>query len=302
MKKSILFCVLLWISLKIDAQEYINLWPEGSMPNSKGMSLDHQEERQRITQVKTPGMYAFFPPPEERNGTSVVIFPGGGYHHLTYDLGGFQLAKWFNTQGITAFVLIYRLPTSPDLKSRQQGPIQDAQRALKIIRHRAIEWSLDVDKVGLMGSSAGGHLAATLGTHFTDYSQIDDTLDTIDFKADFMILVSPVISLGDYTHQGSRENFLGTKPNDSLIRAYSNQFHVSKQTPPTFLVHAANDSAVSPINSMMFYQEMLKNKIPGSMHIFPKGGHAIGMYNASKLTDQWKELCTIWLSEMELIP
>lgn len=290
------------ISFSANAQEFIELWPEGKMPNSKGMQLEREEERQRVTQVDKPGMYAFFPALEERNGASILIIPGGGYHHLTYDLGGFQYAKWLNTLGISAFVLIHRLPTSPDLVNRQQGPIQDAQRAIKIVRKHAGEWSLDPTKTGVLGTSAGGHLASTVGTHFTDFSKIGDDLDKVDFHLNFMILISPVISLGEYTHEGSRDNFLGEQPENALVQEYSNQFHVSDKTPPSFLAHAQDDPAVSALNSILFYQEMMKHDVKGSLHIFPKGEHKIGIYNSSRLTDKWKELTKLWLEEMKLVP
>ena len=166
MKKTILsICIALYFSFTLSAQDTIPLWPEGKMPNSKGMKLKHIEERERITQVSEPKMLTFFPPKEEQNGSSILIMPSGGYQKLTYNLAGIQLAKWFNTQGITAFVLIYRLPNSPDLLISEEGPIQDAQRAMKLIRKNAEKWHLDKNKVGVFGSSAGGHLASTIGTH-----------------------------------------------------------------------------------------------------------------------------------------
>lgn len=301
MIKKILLTMNLLFCLVISAQDFIPLWPEGKMPNSKGMTLDHIEERERITQVSIPKILTFFPPKEEQNGSSVLIMPSGGYQKLTYNLGGIQLAKWFNTMGVTAFVLIYRLPNSPDLISRENGPIQDAQRALKIIRFNAEKWNLDKNKIGVFGSSAGGHLASTIGTHSSDFSKINDVVDACSFSPNFMILVSPVISLGEYTHKGSLENFLGNNPGQEKIREYSNQFHVTVNTPPTILIHAQNDPVVNPMNSILFYEAMLKSGIKGSLHVFPKGKHNIGIYNDSQLTDQWKNICLNWLKEAGLI-
>ena len=211
------------------------------------------------------------------------------------------MAKWFNTQGITAFVLIYRLPNSPDLIVRENGPIQDAQRAMKLIRMNASKWHLNESKIGVFGSSAGGHLASTIATHKTDVSKINDTVDNYTFLPNFMILVSPVISFGDYTHKGSLENFLGKNPSSEKIHEYSNEFHVSENTPTTILFHAQNDPAVNPINSLLFYEQMMKHHVKGSLHIFPDGKHNIGIYNASSLTDEWKLICNKWLKEIDII-
>ena len=301
--KKLLFLITLNLlfSLALSSQEITPLWPEGKMPNSKGMTLEHIEARERITQVSAPNMLSFFPPKEEQNGSSILILPSGGYHHLTYNLGGIQLAKWFNTQGITAFVLIYRLPNSPDLLISENGPIQDTQRALKLIRFNAEKWHLDPNKVGVFGASAGGHLASTISTHDTDLSNINDEIDSQIFTPNFMILVSPVISLGNYTHKGSLKFLLGNHATSENILKYSNEFHVTENTPPTLLFHAQNDPAVNPMNSMLFYTEMMKHNVEGSLHIFPKGKHSIGIYNESSLTDEWKTICTKWLKEIEII-
>lgn len=285
----------------IYAQEVIPLWPEGKMPNSKGITLEHIEERERITQVSSPKMLAFFPPKEEQNGSSILILPSGGYAKLTYNLGGIQLAKWFNTQGITAFVLLYRLPNSPDLVIREHGPIQDAQRAIKLIRSNAEKWQLDNDKIGVFGSSAGGHLASTLATHETDFSKINDELNDVSFCPNFMVLVSPVISFGKYTHKGSFDNFLGENPSSEKIINYSNEFHVTENTPPTILFHAQNDPAVSAMNSLIFFEQLINYKVKSSLHIFPKGEHNIGILNKSSLTNEWKTICYEWLKELNFI-
>lgn len=299
LKLVVIFIILFYSG--VSAQETIPLWPEGNMPNSKGLTLEHIEERELITQVASPNMLAYFPPKEEQNGSSILILPSGGYQKLTYNLGGIQLAKWFNTQGIAAFVLLYRLPNSPDLIISENGPTQDAQRALKIIRANAEEWQLSKEKVGVFGSSAGGHLASTLATHFKDISKIGDNKDAFSVVPNFTVLVSPVISFGKYTHEGSLKNFLGDHINKETIHEYSNEFHVSEHTPPTILFHAQNDTSVHPMNSILFYQEMIRNSVEGALHIFPKGGHSIGIYNKSELTDLWKNICHEWLKEIKII-
>ena len=302
MKKNLrLVLPILFFSLVLNAQKTIKLWPENKMPNSKGLTLEHIEERERITQVSEPKLLAFFPPKEEQNGSSILILPSGGYQKLTYNLGGIQLAKWYNTQGITAFVLLYRLPNSPDLLISENGPIQDAQRAMKLIRFNAKKWNLNSNKIGVYGSSAGGHLATTIATHSEDLSKINDEIDDYSFHPDFMVLVSPVISFGEYTHKGSLKNFLGDHATKDNIYKYSNEFHVSEKTPPTVLFHAQNDQAVNCMNSILYYQAMLKNDVKGSLHVFPKGGHKIGIYNSSEVTELWKTISTNWLKEIKII-
>lgn len=282
-------------------QQFIALWPD-SLPNSRGMDIQYSEERQRITQVAVPGIYCFRTSMEENSGAAVLICPPGGYQKLTYNLAGFQFAKWLNTIGVNAFVLIHRLPNSPDLIVREDGPIQDAQRAMKIIRGHAIDWKLDTNKIGIMGASAGGHLASTIGTHRDDFSNIGDSLDPHEFYPDFMILISPVITMGKYTHQGSLDNFLGEGPSEAMVTRYSNELQVSADTPPVFLVHAQNDNTVSSMNSMLFYQSILAHKVKGcSLHIFPEGGHSIALRNNPGSTNLWTSLCEEWLRETGFI-
>ena len=299
------FCfILLVLLLGIDtlqAQEFIPLWPEGKMPNSKGLALQDSLANDRIYQVGTPGMFAYFPAREENTGSAVVICPGGGYVRLAHDISGHQLAKWFNSIGISAFVLYYRLPNSPDLKEREIGPLQDAQRAMRLIRTHATEWGIDPGKIGVMGTSAGGHLAATLGTQAKDVSALGDAPDAQAYRPDFMILLSPVISMGPDTHQGSKDNLLGRAPSKELVQAYSAELQVDENTPPAFIVHAFNDTGVKPENSLMFYQELLKNGITSSLHIFPQGAHSIFLRNNPGSVNLWTLLCEEWLQEMAFI-
>ncbi len=286
---------------QIIAQDFITIWPDHKMPNSKGLVLEEIESRERITQVAVPGMYSFFTSQEEKTGSAVLVIPSGGYQKLTYVLGGTQLAKWLNTIGIHAFVLKYRLPNSPDLIVRHKGPLEDAQRAIKIIRDNVEKWDINPQKIGVMGTSAGGHLASTLGTHPEDVSTIGDSLDQFLTHPNFMILISPVISMGRYTHTGSYENLLGENPSQELIEKYSSELQVNEKTPPAFIVHAANDEAVDPQNSILFYQALMDHNIPASLHIFPHGGHKIGLRKNPGSTALWTELCKLWLEEMNII-
>jgi acetyl esterase/lipase len=283
------------------AQEFIPLWPEGDMPNSKGLTLEYREKKQLISQVDQPGIYSFFTSDRDNSGSAVLICPPGGYSVLAYNIAGFQFAKWLNSIGVNAFVLIHRLPNSPDLIDSEKGPIQDAQRAMKIIRSNASTWELDANRMGIMGASAGGHLASTIGTHAEDFSRIGDSLDSVSFHPNFMILISPVISFVEDAHQGSAKHFLGGEPSPDKLKLYSNELQVTKSTPPSFLVHAQNDPSVSVKNSMMFYQAMVDHGVTGSLHIFPKGKHSIGLRNKDTIVNAWTDLCETWLRDVGML-
>ena len=285
----------------VKAQEFIPLWPEGKMPNSKDLKLKDSITNERVYQVGTPRMYAFFPSRDDNCGAAVVIYPGGGYTHLAMNLGGFQLAKWFNTIGMSAFVVEYRLPNSPDLIQRELGPLQDAERALQIVRANALKWNIQKDKVGVLGTSAGGHLAALMGTTKDNVTSIKDSVDAFYFHPNFMILISPVIDMGNYAHKGSRESFLGSNPSLEMIDKYSPQNNVDAQTPPCFIADAFNDKTVRPVNSLLFYKALLDHNISTSFHVFPQGGHAINVNNNPGSTSLWKPLCEEWLKEMGFI-
>jgi len=303
MLRSILTSLVLILSWQtVRAQEFIPLWDKDQIPNSRGIELEDKIENERIHQVGTPGMYAFFPSWQQNKGAAVVICPGGGYAHLAYVIGGTQLAKWFNSMGVSAFVLKYRLPDSPDIKERQIAPLQDAQRAVRIIRSNAKKWRIKPDKIGVLGTSAGAHLAADLGTSTEDAAKINDELDKFSFAPNFMILVSPVITMGSHAHAGSKRNLLGANPSKQLIEKYSLERQVTPATPPAFVVHAFDDKAVNVRNSLMFYEALLDRKISASLHIFPNGGHAIALRNNPGSTETWTKLCEMWLVEMGFIP
>lgn len=304
MNRIFISVILFLISLPVAVagQDFIPLWEKGKMPNSKGIELKDDIRNERVYQVGTPGFYAFFPSKQENKGAAVLICPGGGYEHLAYQISGTQLAKWFNTFGVSAFVLNYRLPNSPDLKQREIAPLQDAERAMRVIRANAVKWQIKPDKIGVLGTSSGGHLAANLGTATEDVAKIDDELDKFSFSPNFMILVSPVITMGEFAHAGSRKNLLGENPSDKLIEKYSLEKQVTGMTPPVFIVHALDDKVVNVRNSLMFYEVLLDKKILASLHVFPRGGHAIALRNNPGSTETWTKLCEMWLVEMEMIP
>ncbi|MEO6253935.1 MAG: alpha/beta hydrolase [Ferruginibacter sp.] len=299
-KESVLFFFLI-CSVHIQAQDLIPLWPEGKKPNFNGRTVKDSLYNERIWRLGTPGMYAFMVPKSENKGTSILICPGGGYERLSYIYNGFNFAKWFNSLGINVFVLLYRLPHQTDLQQRQLAPLQDAQRAMRIIRANATKWNLKTDKIGVMGISAGGHVATTLGTHLEDVSAIKDSLDTIAYRPDFMVLLSPVITMGKYAHPVSRKLFIGPDSTREMIEKYSNELQVTAATPSTFLVHAQNDSSVNVRNSLLFYNALLDKKVSATIHVFPQGGHGIRLDDNPGSTDLWLDLLEKWMKEMNFV-
>lgn len=300
-KKIFLQAIFLMLLLQAAAQEFIPLWPAGKKPNFNGKVVTDSLYNDRIWRVSTPGVYAFVVPKQENNGTAILICPGGGYERLSYLYNGFNLAKWYNSIGVSAFVLIYRLPHQQDLQQRELAPLQDAQRAMRLIRSNAGKWDIKTDKIGVMGTSAGGHVATTLGTHFADVAAIGDSLDKTSSRPDFMVLLSPVISMGISAHPGSKKNLLGTDTTRAMIELYSNELQVSPATPPAFIVHALNDSTVKVKNSLLFYNALLEKKVNASIHIFPQGGHGIRVDDNPGSTDLWLNLLELWLKETGFI-
>lgn len=302
MRKCLVICILSGFSLILNSQEFIPIWTAGKMPNSKGILVQDSIANERVYQVGTPGVYVFEPSVAENKHAGVLIIPGGGYARLAYQISGFQLAKWFNTIGITAFVLNHRLPHSPDLSEPYKAPVQDAQRALKFIRSNAVKWSLDKNKIGAMGSSAGGHLAACVSTFSEDWSVTGENLDTLRFHPDFTILISPVISMNKFTHQGSSDNLLGKDASQEQKDLFSCEMRVAADTPPAFIIHATDDKSVSSMNSILYYSALKEKGVKNStLHIFPQGGHSIALRNNPGSTNSWTVLLEQWLSEIGIV-
>jgi len=296
-KGKILLLIGLFCAGVATAQQFIPLWPEGKKPNSNGKLITDSIFNERAWRVANPGIYAFPVPKSDNNGTSVLICPGGGYERVSYIYNGFNFAKWFNSLGINVFILVYRLPDQPDLKQRELAGLQDAQRAIRLIRANAVQWNLKTDKIGVMGISAGGHVASTLGTHSRDESAIKDSLDNYSYRPDFMILLSPVITMGRWAHPGSRKLFLGADTTAAMIEKYSSELQVSAFTPPAFIVHALNDSTVKMQNSLLFYNALIEKKINASIHVFPQGGHGIRLTENPGSTGLWLNLLELWMKE-----
>jgi len=301
MKIASLILSIAFLFFDAAAQDFIPLWPDGRKPNFNGRKVTDSLYNERIWRVDNPGMYAFVVPKSENKGTAVMICPGGGYERLSHFYNGFNFAKWFNSMGVNAFVLIYRLPHQQDLQQRQLAPLQDAQRGLKLIRANAKQWNIKTDRVGVMGVSAGGHVASTLGTHDEDVSVVKDIVDTFSHRPDFMVLLSPVISMGKYAHPGSKRNFIGPDSTKEVIEKYSNELQVTSFTPPAFIVHALNDSTVKVQNSLLFYNALIDKRVNASIHVFPQGGHGIRLDDNPGSTDLWMDLLERWLKEMNFV-
>lgn len=291
------------LSLGALSQEILPLYP-GKIPNS--IQADYTETKNissdgniRYGQVSKPTLQVFLPAKEKANGTAVVIVPGGGYRIVSYVNEGIKIAEAFNKLGVAAFILKYRLPSDSIMKDKTIGPLQDAQQAIKTVRENAQQWNINPDKVGIIGFSAGGHLASTAGTHFKQ--AVIENKEGTNLRPDFMILAYPVISFSDsLMHKGSRDNLLGTDPAQEQIRLYSNELQVTPQTPPTFLVHAADDKVVKVENSLRFYEALVKNQVSAEMHLYPKGGHGFGLNNKTT-PDFWMDRVENWMKSLGLL-
>lgn len=235
--------------------------------------------------------------PEKPNGTAIVICPGGGYSGLVVGAEGHGIADWLNRHGIAGVVLEYRLP-----KGQPFVPLLDAQRAIRTVRSHARDWSIDPAKVGIMGFSAGGHLASTAGTHFDDGDpKAADPIDRFGCRPDFTILVYPVVTMGEKTHAGSKMNLLGKNPDAKLIELFSNEKQVTAKTPPAFMAHAKDDKVVVPENSQALYDALLAQKVKAKYLELPSGGHGLNGYKGP-MWDAWQEQSLAWLAELKFVP
>jgi acetyl esterase/lipase len=299
MKKISLLFIPFFIVSMAQAQQELPLYGTGPIPNSKPASDRERSDpgkepyRTSLFLVSHPTLTVYLPPKEKANGTAVVICPGGGYSHLAMGHEGVEVAERLNEMGIAAFVLKYRLPSDETMVNKEIGPLQDAQRAIQVVRQRAGEWGVDTGHVGIMGFSAGGHLASTAGTHFNRVTI--ENKDNISLRPDFMILLYPVISFSDSIgHRGSRDCLIGKNPAPSAILEYSNELQVTEQTPPAFIVQAEDDRTVQAANSLYFYEAMLHKKVPAELHVYPKGGHGFGLHNKTT-KDQWLDRLKNWM-------
>ncbi|WP_374756003.1 alpha/beta hydrolase [Fibrisoma montanum] len=272
-RKAIALAVWLWLAPFItQAQEIIPLY-SAAVPNSKASDVQESGAESGVLKgITNPTLEFFRPAADKASGTAVIIIPGGGYGVVVYKGEGVNTAKAMAEQGVAAFVLKYRLPSDAIMTDKKIGPLQDAQQAIKLVRENAAKWGIDANKVGIMGFSAGGHLASTAATHF-DNAYIDNGNST-SLRPDFQILIYPVISMQDsLAHGGSRGNLLGKTPSRQDIDLFSNELQVRANTPPTYLTHAADDKLVDVDNSIVYFEKLRRQKVPVEMHIYPKGDH-----------------------------
>lgn len=288
----------------VNAQtETILLYP-GGVPGLKVSQIPEDSQKSDgITRVKdiTQPTLTVYRPRHKTSDASVIICPGGGYGILAIDHEGYDIAQWFNDRGVTAFVLKYRLPQDELFENAVIRPLQDAQQAIRIVRKNASGFGVSADKTGIMGFSAGGHLASTASTHFnTQVGEITD--QAISVRPDFSILIYPVITFGDVnTHSGTRDNLVGTNAPAEIIDLYSNEKHVTAETPPVFLI-STSDDFVPAENSILYYQACRNNKVPAEIHIYEKGGHGYALKkNGLGPVETWPDRMEDWLRQSKLM-
>jgi acetyl esterase/lipase len=272
---------------------YTGTIPDSKPSDVKETSVTLENGGVRVSNVIQPTLTVFRAPQDKANGTAVIVCPGGGYARLSIDHEGYDVAKRLNDMGVTAFVLKYRLPNDQSQPDKSIAPLLDAQQAIRMVRQQASKYGVNPNRIGIMGFSAGGHLASTAGTHFA--KPVGDTKDNTSVRPDFLVLLYPVISFTDsLMHAGSRTNLIGATPAADQIKLYSNDQQVTPQTPPTFLVHAADDKTVKVQNSLRFYEACIRRGVQAEMHLYPKGGHGFGLNNKTT-KDEWIGRLQNWL-------
>jgi acetyl esterase/lipase len=295
--------VFLMIKPCLAQNQLIPLW-EGDPPNYREtgeVTIWDTADIVRIRNVQKPDMAVFLPSKKNATGEAVVICPGGGYRILAYDWEGSDIARWLNSKGIAAFVLKYRLPGSRSNIAPHESPLMDAQRAMRMVRSNAEQWNVDPGRIGIMGFSAGGHLASTLSTHFDagDPSS-PDPVERVSCRPDFSILVYPVISFNStFTHSGSRQALLGDDPPAELVEYYSNEIQVTPETPPAILIHSGDDTSVPVENSIRYFEALKANRIPAELHIYPYGGHGFSLAIGKGYLSTWPDRVIEWISYLE---
>jgi len=285
----LLLLLLVMVSVtRAEEPKVVLLWPNGA-PGAKGNAPTDQP---RVT---------VFPAPADKSvKATVVICPGGGYGGLATAHEGREIAAWFNERGITAFMLEYRLGSKG---YQHPAPLLDAQRAIRYARSQAETLGYAPNKIGLIGFSAGGHLASTAGTHFDEGNKdAADPIDKFSCRPDFLMLGYPVITMGEKTHGGSKRNLLGETPDPELVELLSNEKQVSANTPPTFLFHTTEDTVVLPENSVLFYLALRQNKVPAELHIYEKGKHGVGLAGKDPILSSWSGRLEDWLRLREILP
>ncbi|MBC7408158.1 MAG: alpha/beta hydrolase [Arcicella sp.] len=299
MKKLLIIMSLLSTMTYVKAQQEMPLYPN-EVPNYKSVPNTQKFETDkngilRISEVTVPTLTVYAPPKGKSNGTSVIICPGGGYRVLAALHEGSDVAKEFNKMGVTAFVLKYRIPDEKAQVDKSIAPLQDAQQAIRVIRKNAIKYGINPNKIGIIGFSAGGHLAATASTHFL--KPVGENADETSVRPDFSILIYPIISFKEFGRNSSSDQLIGKNPTTQMIDLYSNEMQVTKETPPVFLVHAGDDTSVPVKNSLIYYEACQKNGVSANLVIYPKGGHGFGLNNKST-KEKWMDNVKNWMDSM----
>ncbi len=298
-----LICFIFMFNVATMAQSVIPLF-KGPIPGAKVSSASFKEITESksdgivlVKNVSVPTLTIFLPPKEKATGTAVIICPGGGYGFVAIGHEGYKAAEAFNKIGVAAFVLKYRLPDDEIMLNKGIGPLQDVQQAMYVVRKNAEKWNLKSNQIGVMGFSAGGHLASSLSVHYNDIKIVDQDLS---LRPDFSILIYPVISFVDMPHRGSSKNLLGPNQAQDLLNYFSSEKNVTENTPPAFLVHAVDDKVVAVQNSIAYTQALIKNKIKAEVHLYQSGGHGFGLINKTT-TDNWFERLESWLLMNKLL-
>jgi acetyl esterase/lipase len=297
---AVLISICIGLGATVKGQEFHIPLYKGTIPNSKPSSINEKIEQRDITwitDVQVPDIAVFLPTKRFASRQAVIICPGGGYSGLAYDLEGTDIAKYLNSIGVAGIVLKYRLPSKQSNVEPYKSPLMDAQRAMRLVRYNADQWNIDEDKIGIMGASAGGHLASTLGTHFDNGNNTaSDPVEKVSCRPDFMILMYPVITFTDSCmHRGSRNALLGENPDQELVTYFSNELQVKKDTPPAFFILADNDNGVPVENSLLMYRALKKNNISAEVHILSEGGHGFGLGVNNPHIAEWTNSLKEWL-------
>lgn len=305
MKTVQLIIILFIIPFIASAQNPVTmkLWPDKAPYSNDKAKLGKETSPGHIGNIGIAEVIIYRPESGKANGSSVVICPGGGYAVEAIDKEGHNIAKWFNSFGVTGIILKYRLPGAVGITERDKAPLSDAQRAIRHVRYMAAEWGLKPNQIGVMGFSAGGNLAVNAGTHYdAGNAQSSDPVEQLSCRPDFMLLIYPVVTMeADLTNKGTCQNLLGKNPDPEKVRFYSGEQNVTATTPPTFLIHASDDGAVKVENSINMYMAMHKQGIPVEMHIYEKGGHGFGLDKCIGTALSWSERCKAWMENRKLL-
>jgi acetyl esterase/lipase len=294
-----LLAMVLIASGSLAQNKVLPLW-EGDPPNYREtgeVTIWDTSDIVRIRHVQKPDMAVFLPSKKNASGEAVVVCPGGGYRILAYDWEGSDIARWLNSEGIAAIVLKYRLPGAKSNVIPHKSPLMDAQRAMRLVRFHAENWNVDPARIGIMGFSAGGHLASTLSTHFDAGDPAStDPVERESCRPDFSILMYPVITFtGDFTHRGSREALLGADPDPELVTLFSNELQVTSDTPPAILIHSEDDQGVPVENSLAYYGALREHQISSELHIYPYGGHGYSLAIGQGHLSTWPDRVIDWI-------